>query len=492
MPIRSLLSVAGSAASLLALTALSGWTQAASQPSVPAVASGVTFIGSYRLRWEDWNWFASPTGDGTYNFFGSLLRFGIQRQTSKDDFALEFAAPAFINLPLNAAASAPQGALGLGANYRAASGNQSASLFLKQGYVRFKNVIKPTDSLRIGRFEFSDGSEVATTDPALNWVKQNRISQRLIGPFGFTHVGRSLDGFHYINNTPKQNTTFLFAFPTRGVFDIHGWDTLINVPVAYCSATTPRKEKRGNSETRLFAIYYGDARQNAVKVDNRPAPVRTADGGDINIGTLGGHYLRALPLGEGTLDGMLWFAGQFGQWGALRHSALSVAAEFGYQWPKAGWKPWIRGGYSLASGDGDPTNSQHGTFNPLLPTPRIYARAPFFTTANLQDAFLQVILRPNPNLTLRTDVHGLWLADSSDLWYAGGGAFNNSAFGYIGRPSGGSNHLGTLFDLSVDWQFQKQTMLSFYLGYVKGGGVVSNSYNGTDSTFGYVEVTHRF
>jgi len=31
----------------------------------------------------------------------------------------------------------------------------------------------------------------------------------------------------------------------------------------------------------------------------------------------------------------------------------------------------------------------------------------------------------------------LWLSSSRDLWYAGGGAFDNHLFGYTGRPSFG-------------------------------------------------------
>src|SRR6185436_8467810 len=57
---------------------------------------------------------------------------------------------------------------------------------------------------------------------------------------------------------------------------------------------------------RLFWLYYEDARDNPVKVDNRPLPVRTADKDEIAIHTVGAHAIavkeagpdRRAPLGR--------------------------------------------------------------------------------------------------------------------------------------------------------------------------------------------------
>ncbi|MCS6775751.1 MAG: alginate export family protein [Chloroherpetonaceae bacterium] len=458
----------------------------------PGSKGGLEIIGSHRLRWEHWRWFETPGFQDTYNYVGSLLRVGVSRSDRRAETTLEFASPAFINLPANALAPPPQGALGLGANYRDSSGNQSAGFFIKQGFVRFRGEQPEDASLKIGRFEFGDGTEVMPPDPTLTWVKQNRIAQRLIGPFSFTHVGRSLDGLLYVQGPPERNTAFLFAFPTRGVFDVNGWDTLLQIQAAYLAHTRARKERRGSSETRWFAIYYGDARRQPVKTDNRPLAVRAADRNQIHIGTFGMHYLRALPVGSGIADGLFWLVGQIGQWGTLRHGAVAATAELGYQWPRAWGKPWVRLGYFIGSGDRDPSDSEHNTFIPLMPTPRLYARDPFYNESNVQDAFLFVILRPNPKLTLRADLHGIWLANPKDLWYAAGGAFNNQVFGFFGRTSGGRSYLATMADVSMEWQVAPKTTLTFYLAYVKGGDVIASAYAGTDSTFGLLELNHRF
>lgn len=449
-------------------------------------------FGSWRLRSELWNWFPTDKARNDYDFNASLLRFGITRQNRHEETTLEIEQPTLIGLPTISTAPAPQGQLGLGSSYRVASGSQVASLFLKQGYVKFKDVAHSGNAVKLGRFEFSDGVELPASNPSLAALKRDRIGQRLIGPFGFTHVGRSFDGVQITRDKPNLNTTALWAFPTRGVFSLRGMDTLTGVQIAYLARNASHNSPRLSTDSRLFGAYYGDIRPGVLKTDNRPVAVRTADVSTLQIGTIGGHSLGVHSLGSGKFDTLLWGAGQFGKWGTQQHGAYAYALEVGYQPNKALWQPWFRLGYYYASGDGDGGNGRHGTFFPMLPTPRIYARFPFYSETNLEDLFAEVILRPNKRWTLRADIHALGLANSNDLWYAGGGAYDNSAFGYAGRPSGGSKGLGTLYDLSLDCQLEKHLNMTLYLGYAHGGSVVEKSYQGKDATFAYAELTYRF
>ncbi|HZP81514.1 MAG TPA: alginate export family protein [Chthonomonadaceae bacterium] len=472
---------------LLALsTAFSVFTASQSEAQTPAAPPpapqpGWHLFGSWRVRPELWNFFPTSKADGSYLFTGSMLRIGVQRHTSREETLLELEQPTLIDLPTQAVATAPQGQLGQGASYFAANGGQVASLFIKQGYVRFKNVGNRANSLRLGRFEFSDGMEGTAADPSLAYLKRERIGQRLLGPFLFTHIGRSFDGLTFAVDRPGHNITAALALPTRGVFSLRGMDTLSDVKIAYLSATTTRSGKWGAQEGRLFGLYYDDVRSGVVKTDNRPLAVRAADKKGLHIATVGGHYAWIVPMGASKADALLWGAGQIGDWGSQRQGGFAFAAEAGYQPANVSLRPWFRLGYYYASGDGSPGNSQHGTFFPALPTPRIYARFPFYTQTNLQDAFAQALLRPDARLNLRLDFHKLALADGHDLWYAGGGAFENATFGYSGRPTGGSRDLGTLVDLSVDYQLQKTTTLTFYFAYANAGNAVRNTFAGRDA-----------
>jgi hypothetical protein len=369
---------------------------------------------------------------------------------------------------------------------------------LKQAFVRFKGLgsSKPS-SLRIGRFEFADGAETTPGDATLQTLKRDHIAHRLIGTFGFSHVGRSFDGLHYARNTKQANFTFLAARPTEGVFQLRSLYQL-DIDFYYGAFTKPLSGKAAQSEARAFVLHYHDGRR-VLKIDNRPQAARQADADNIRLTTVGGHYISAIKAGGGTLDVLLWGVGQFGAWGSLDHRAGAIAAEAGFQ-PgdqlAAKIKPWIRAGYFRSSGDGNPSDGRHTTFFQALPTPRLYARFPFYNLMNNEDVFAQLRLKPHARLSLRTDVRYLRLSNERDLWYAGGGAFQKTTFGYAARPSGGRKSLGTLFDLSADYNLASRTALTFYLGGVRGGGVQANIYpqGGTrpGARFLYFELTQRF
>lgn len=453
----------------------------------PIKIGSVTVSGSLRARLEGWDWFETPAASNQYNFGAATLRLSLSQQREKVEWQIEGAAPLLLNLPTTAIAPAPQGQLGLGAAYFAANGNQDASVFLKQAFVRFKG---KANSLKLGRFEFSDGVETMPTDAGLATIKRDHISQRLIGPFGFTHVGRSLDGAQYVYNTKQHNFTFLAARPTEGVFQLRGWNEL-DVDLYYGAYTKPLKTKNSESDLRAFVAHYHDGRR-VLKTDNRSLALRTADLEKIRVTTFGGHYIAVAKAGAGKADVLLWGAGQAGDWGRLNHRAGAIAAEAGYQFNAKG-KPWVRGGYFRSTGDGDPNDATHGTFFQMLPTPRIYARFPFFNLMNNEDAFVQLRLKPHAKLNLRTDLRHLRLSNKNDLWFVGGGAFQKQTFGFIGRTSNGKQSLGTMVDVSADWAVTPTTTFTVYWAGVRGGEVASSIYpSGSNSRLAYVELMKRF
>jgi hypothetical protein len=489
---------AGRPAAPLSSPAKAPATAAKPSPSpspAPLKVGGVTISGSLRLRLESWDWFDTSAARNDYNFGAALLRLAIGQQREKFDWQIEGAFPLLIGIPTDAIAPAPQGQLGLGAAYFAANGRQDGSAFIKQAFVRFKGLgSDQPSSLRLGRFEFIDGAETTPANATLATLKRDHIAHRLIGPFTFTHVGRSFDGLHYARTTKTSNITFVAARPTEGVFQLRGWNEL-NIDFYYGAYTKPFKYRKAESETRIFALHYHDGRH-ILKSDNRPLAARAADLEDIRVTTLGGHYISVLQTGSGKTDVLVWGAGQFGQWGRLDHTAGAIAAEIGYQ-PGGSLaeriKPWARAGYFRSTGDGNPADNQHHTFFQVLPTPRVYARFPFYNLMNNEDVFGQVRLRPHPKLALRIDAHHLRLSKTQDMWYQGGGAFQQKTFGYVARPANGHKTLGTLIDASLDYTIAPRTTLSFYLGGVRGGGVAARIYpEGRNARFAYIELAQRF
>jgi hypothetical protein len=146
-------------------------------------AGRVSWTGSLRTRVEVWNWFKAAA-ESDYAYSGSTLRYGAARQAKSLDWQLEFEAPVLLGLPDKSVAPGTQGQLGLGATYFVANNRaRSAALpFLKQAFVRLKSLDrKGRQNLRIGRFEFADGTETAPKNGTLAAVKRDRVAHRLLG-----------------------------------------------------------------------------------------------------------------------------------------------------------------------------------------------------------------------------------------------------------------------------------------------------------------------
>jgi hypothetical protein len=466
---------------------------ALAQDPPPIQIGGVTFSGNIRERVEAWDFFTpTTTGQNLYGFSGTQIRFGFSQARENYDWNVEFEVPVLLNIPDGAVRPAPQGQLGLGGSYFAANTNTSntAFIFPKQVFFRYK---WEHSSLRVGRFEFTDANEVKPKDATLLYLNSDRIAQRLIGNFGYSDVMRSLDGVQYGYTNGDWNFTAVSAIPTRGVFQVDGWGW-VKTPVTYAALSKHATFGSANAEWRIFGIFYNDDRS-ILKTDNRSTPAKTADlNNGIDIGTYGGNIIVAAPTSAGTFDLLGWGVLQSGRWGNLTQRAGAFAAEGGWQpniAPKL--RPWIRGGYDYTSGDKNPNDGTHGTFFAVLPTPRQYARFPFFNSMNNTDAFAEVMLRPGKKLAIRSDVHGLWLTSSSDLWYSGGGAFQPWTFGFQGRPSNGHTKLANLYDMSADYKVGHGLTTTLYFGWAQGGAVVKSIFpTNSNGALGYVELNYKF
>ncbi len=191
---------------------------------------------------------------------------------------------------------------------------------------------------------------------------------------------------------------------------------------------------------------------------------------------------------------MGWGAVQTGRWGTQSDLAYALDFEGGFQpaiLPRI--KPWIRGGYTMGSGDRNPNDNKHGTFFQILPTPRPYARFPFFNMMNTEDAYAALVLRPHAKVTISSEFHSLRLTNRNDLWYSGGGAYQPWTFGYTGRSTAGRRSLANLYDTSVDYRVARNLTLTAYLGYAQGLASIENIYSkGREGQLGYLEVLYRF
>jgi hypothetical protein len=482
------------AVALWALTTLAAMTGLASAEVVLSdVSSKLSVAATLRTRGEFHNFFEPPdTTNNDYAFGATQLRAGMTWKDDLFDLMVEGQNSALFGLPDDAVGKPPVGPVGLGATYFLHNrAENDASVFLKQGYAKLKKLGVDGLSLKGGRFEFSDGTEVLAGEPTLDWLKNARLSQRLIGPFGFSHVGRSFDGVTGQLTRGPYNLTALAVHPTQGGFDLAANKEIGDIDLGYLAFNLTRPEFAKSSDARIFYIYYGDGR-GLLKVDNRPLEVRQTDRGHIEIHSEGAHYIQTIATGAGPFDVLAWGVLQQGDWGVLTHVAWAYDFEAGWQPAGLPAKPWIRAGFGRTSGDDDPSDGDHRTFFQIIPTGRIYSYSTYYNLLNDEDAFVQVLLRPMTGLVSRTDFHNIRVSEGKDLWYQGSGAtlaHRDVGFGYSGRPASGRRDLFRVVETSLSYDWSPHVSTAVYYGHLFGGAVVRAIFDGDDADFGYLEAT---
>ena len=478
-----------SIAALLFLT-LAGFSQSVPPPP-SSVISPVVGTAVLRERTNATQWFAATSSAEVYGHQDSLLRLSLAQRVKHFDYMLEMGNSTELELPSDAVSPvAAQGQLGLGASYYAANTNNTmpVAASLRQGFLRYHSK-RDANVLRLGRFEFFDGQETTPKNPALAWVQTNRIAQRLVGNFGFSNGQRSFDGIDGKIGSNHWDLTAMAGRATQGVFNMNA-NPELNVDIQYAAYT--RSLWKDRLIVRGFGLGYHDGRTGLTKTDNRTAAARALDHQNIRIGTYGTDAIAAIPVGKNTFDLLFWGVLQNGQWGYLTQHSGAMAIEGGLRLDSVPTKPWLRGGMLRTTGDNNNTDTVHNTFFSVVPTPRVYARFPYFNTMNSKDEFVQFIDKPSSKLDLRTDLHFLQLTAPGDFWYSGGGAFDNKVFGYTGRPGNNHGSFSSLADVSLDYAITKQVSLTAYYAKSFGKTVVSTIYpTGHNAQYGFFELNYK-
>jgi hypothetical protein len=448
---------------------------------------------SNRIRGEFVDWFdpgqASPQENFRHDFLGNRFQAGVR--VIRDPLEV------FFQYQHTVLEDVPDDGPGPGGVYFANTrrGFQEQA-WLRQGWVKGHRTAGDWRfALTVGRQLYADGAETTPRDPSLAWLKQFRVAERLLGPFDYTHVGRSFDGFRMTADHATLNLTGFAFRPTSGGFEVSAGRDIPGIDLAGVSATLKDRPGFDRTEARLFWVYYADDRPHTdgvVVLDNRALAARAADRDEIQLSTLGGNLARVEPVGPGRADVLAWAAGQFGDWQSQTHRAWAWALEAGYQLPDVWSRPWLRAGFFRSAGDRDPDDGRHETFFQMLPTARLYAQFPFYNLMNNQDTFVQAILAPSKKLTIRPELHWLRATEGTDFVYAGGGATKDDFFGFAGVPSAGNRQIGYLADVSFTYRPHDVLTLYAYYGHAFGEDVISDAFVGRDANYGYVELTLAF
>jgi len=145
--------------------------------------------------------------------------------------------------------------------------------------------------------------------------------------------------------------------------------------------------------------------------------------GESGSGNLLTHTVgfQADGTARDTVDAGATFATQLGRHGRDTVHAFGASAKLGATAPVA-WKPRLGVQYTWGSGDSNPSDGVHGTFDGVYGGRDIffYGYLNLFFWANLRDAEIDFSVQPRRGLTLYVEHHRFNLDRASDAWYTTG------------------------------------------------------------------------
>ena len=354
------------------------------------------------------------------------------------------------------------------------NGPESDSFVLHQAYVTVGNQKEFPVTLKAGRQELSYGDE------------------RLIGAFGWNNITRSFDAAKLRWQTDWFAADFFSGWPVvpeDGQFDDSNTkDTFSGLYVT--GLKVPKT---------IFEGYFlaRNSQRGAVNEFASPQfPQPTAR----DVYTIGGR-LKSKPGELGNFDYTIEGAYQFGDFAAtattarLRQDAYMFTALAGYTFAGLWATPRLGAEFDYSSGDDNSKDGVHGTFDNLFPTNhKFYGSMDLVSLQNIQDAGVNLTLKPVKRLSLALMGNIFWLADKNDSFYSVTSA--PRATGGYGINPGYGNFVGSELTALAGYALTRNAQLEAGYGHFFTGSYIDKSVAGVggskDADWIYVQTTIKF
>ncbi len=358
---------------------------------------------------------------------------------------------------------------------------------LHQAYVRLGDPKEFPLTAKVGRQELSYGDE------------------RLIGAFDWNNLGRVFDAAKLRFENEKL---WVDAFTGRVVL---ADDHQLNMPNDYDWFSGVYASTRALcpvQETQLFFLARNtDLQSPAANAGGAPQAGGPA-ARDIYTVAL---RVKSLPGKLGGWDYSAELAGQFGRFretaGArsgqnLDHEAFAAHVAGAYTCKDCWGTPRVGLEYNFASGDSDPTDGKHTTFENLFPTNhKFYGYMDVASWQNLHNPRLSLSLKPDKKLTVTADYHLFWLADTHDNFYTVAGARRGGVGATAGKGyginAGNDSFVGSEIDLIATYTIKPYATAQVGYGHFFVGKYVDQTFaapgfGSTDADYVYAQVVFNF
>jgi Alginate export len=358
---------------------------------------------------------------------------------------------------------------------------------LHQAYVTLGNHKEFPISLKVGRQELLYGDE------------------RVLGAYNWNNIGRVFDAA----KVRWQNSWFAADFFTGRV--IIPDDNNFNMPNDYdWFSGVYASTKLIPKQTTEFYFLSRNTANGSTNVNGSVPPLLNGPPAR-DIYTMG-LRLKSAPGEFGPWDYAGEFMGQFGHFNdpalaparqSLEHRAFAIFAGGGYTWTRQAYAPRIGLEYNFASGDSDPRDGKHETFENLFPTNhKFYGYMDFVSLQNIHNVRLTSSFKPLPRLVLEGNYHAFWLADTHDSFYTVAGARRGGINPTVGGTGYGLNanyhsYVGSEVDLVATYAMSPHATLEAGYGHFFAGDYVkqslsSSAFGAVDANWVYLQTQFNF
>ena len=187
------------------------------------------------------------------------------------------------------------------------------------------------------------------------------------------------------------------------------------------------------------------------------------------------------------LDYTAQWIGEYGHDGPNGINAWGATVGAGYRVDRIWWKPRVFWQYDYASGDKNPTDGTHGTFDTMYPTAHDrFGITDQFGWQNIIAERVGLTIEPRHRWTVTGQYLDFWLASATDALY-------NTSGGVIVRDATGKSgtHIGHEADVYTWYELNRHVNVGVGLGHIFGGQFLEKTTKGPNYNYPYFAINFK-
>ncbi len=168
----------------------------------------------------------------------------------------------------------------------------------------------------------------------------------------------------------------------------------------------------------------------------------------------------------------------------LKACGLHVLLAYNFKGP--GMKPRVSVEYSVASGDSDPTDGDHETFDGAFGArDKMYGRMNLFHWKNIKDAQVNLEGRPWEGCCFKAEFHRFWLAEEKDAWYLNAGEYRD-------RTGESGDAVGKELDIVVKIDLPRKNEIQLGYGHFRPDEFAKNQASNKQADWVFLQWQYKF